>query len=298
VQDVQAGSSFSAALQKNPQQFDSLFCNLIYAGEQSGCLELMLENIAVYKERLESLKSKVKKALIYPVAVIAIALIITVILLLFVVPQFKAIFQSFGAPLPALTCAVIAISDFIFHYGWLLLLIAFTGFIGLLHYWKRSEKFRLAFDKAQLKIPIIGQILTKAAIARFARTLSITFAAGLPLADALLSVAGTTGNLLYQQATGKIQAEVATGQQLGRAMQLTQLFPTMTLQMVTIGEESGTLDKMLAKVADFYEAEVNNAVDSLSSLLEPMIMVILGVLIGSLVVALYLPIFKLGSVIG
>lgn len=295
--DLEGGSPLAEALGKHPIYFDDLFCNLVHAGEQAGALEAILHKIAEYKEKVESLKAKIKKALFYPTAVIVVAIIVTAILLLFVVPVFEDLFQSFGADLPAFTMIVIELSRFMQESWWIMLLTLIAAFLVFKYFKQRSRRFNHFLDKLVLKIPAIGAILNKAAIARFARTLSTMSAAGVPLVEALGSVAGATGNILYSEAVLKMREEVATGQQLQISMQNVNLFPHMVIQMVAIGEESGAVDSMLEKVADFYEEEVDNAVDALSSLLEPMIMVVLGVLIGGLVVAMYLPIFKLGAVI-
>ena len=295
--DLEGGDTLAEALGKNPIYFDELFCNLVHAGEQAGILEGLLDKIATYKEKTESLKAKIKKALTYPAAVIVVAVIVTAILLLFVVPVFEDLFQNFGADLPAFTRFVIDLSEWLQEW-WPIILGIFVGIVFTFNYFKkRSRKFNHFLDKMFLKIPAIGAILHKAAIARFARTLSTMSAAGVPLVEALSSVAGATGNIIYSEAILKMREEVATGQQLQFTMQQANLFPNMVVQMVAIGEESGSLDSMLAKVADFYEEEVDNAVDNLSSLIEPMIMVILGGLVGSLVVAMSLPIFKLGAAI-
>jgi type IV pilus assembly protein PilC len=294
--DIESGTALTEALRKHPLYFDDLFCNLVAAGEQAGVLEALLDKIATYKEKTESIKGKIKKALFYPAAVILVAIAVTAIIMLFVIPTFKDLFTSVGADLPAFTLFVIGISDFMQEWWWgiVLTLIALVFFVRNL--WKRSRKFREIVDRAVLKIPVIGPILHKAAIARFARTLSTTFAAGVPLVDALESVAGATGNILYTDAVMQMREEVATGQALQLSMRQQGLFPHMVIQMTAIGEESGALEDMLAKVADFYEEEVDNAVDALSSLLEPLIMGIIGILVGSLVVAMYLPIFKLAAV--
>jgi len=294
--DIESGTALTEALRKHPLYFDDLFCNLVAAGEQAGALEALLDKIATYKEKTESIKGKIKKALFYPAAVILVAIAVTAVIMLFVIPTFKDLFTSVGADLPAFTLFVIGISDFMQEWWWgiVLTLIALVFFVRNL--WKRSRKFREIVDRALLKIPVIGPILHKAAVARFARTLSTTFAAGVPLVDALESVAGATGNILYTNAVMQMREEVATGQSLQLSMRQRDLFPHMVIQMTAIGEESGALEDMLAKVADFYEEEVDNAVDALSSLLEPLIMVIIGTLVGSLVVAMYLPIFKLAAV--
>jgi type IV pilus assembly protein PilC len=296
-QDIESGTQMAEALAKHPLYFDDLFCNLVAAGEQAGVLDILLDKIANYKEKTESIKGKIKKALFYPTAVIIVAIIVTVVILLFVIPQFKTLFTSFGADLPAFTLMVIGLSDTLRQWWWVVF-IAIAGIVwGLGTLFKRSRKFRELVDRGMLKIPIIGMILNKAALARFARTLSTMFAAGVPLVEALESVSGATGNVVYQEAVLKMREEVATGQSLQLAMRQRNLFPHIVVQMTAIGEESGALDDMLAKVADFYEEQVDNAVDSLSSLMEPMIMVVIGGLVGSLVVAMYLPIFKLAAVV-
>ena len=295
--DVETGTTLTMSLRKHPQYFNELFCNLIDAGEKSGSLDIMLDKVATYKEKIESIKSKIKKALAYPMAVMVVAFLVTAGLLMFVVPQFESLFASFGADLPALTHGVITLSKIFQHY-WYLIFGGLGSAIYTFHYFRtHSDKFAQAIDRYLLKLPVVGSILEKAAIARFTRTLAITFAAGLPLVEALKSVAGATGNILYSQATDKIRDDISNGQQMQLAMERTNLFPSMVVQMVAIGEESGTLEKMLSKVADYYEEAVDNDVDALSSLLEPIIMSILGVLVGGLVVAMYLPIFKLGSVV-
>lgn len=295
--DIETGLTLSEALIKHPAYFNELFCNLIDAGEKSGSLDVMLDKVATYKEKIETIKKKIKKALTYPMAVLVVAFIVTAGLLIFVVPQFESLFKGFGADLPALTKAVVNMSKFFQSY-WYLIFGTFGGAIYAFIYAKNhSLDFAQTIDRVLLKFPVIGPILEKAAIARFSRTLSITFAAGLPLVEALKSVAGATGNIIYSKATDKIREEVSTGQQMNVAMENTHLFPNMVIQMIAIGEESGALEKMLSKVADFYEEEVDNAVDALSSLLEPIIMSILGVLVGGLVIAMYLPIFKLGSAV-
>ncbi|HMB74601.1 MAG TPA: type II secretion system F family protein, partial [Gammaproteobacteria bacterium] len=267
------------------------------AGEQAGALETLLDKIASYKEKTEAIKKKVKKALFYPAAVVVVAIVVTAILMIYVIPEFESLFQGFGADLPAFTRVVIDISQFVRDSGWWLAIACVGGVIGFLHVRKRSRALRRFMDRAMLKLPIIGPILEKSAIARYARTLSTTFSAGVPLVEALDSVAGATGNIVFEEAVYKMRDEVATGQRLQRAMENTELFPNMVNQMIAVGEESGALDDMSAKVADFYEAEVDNAVDNMSSLLEPLIMAILGVLVGGLVIAMYLPIFQMGQVI-
>jgi type IV pilus assembly protein PilC len=295
--DVEGGTSLHEALGKHPLYFDDLFVNLVEAGEQAGALESLLEKVATYKEKTEALKKKVKKALFYPAAVLAVAVIVTVILLVFVIPQFEALYKGFGADLPAFTQFVIGISKFVQHYGFLVAIVVGGVFFTFFYFKKRSRAMREFLDRITLKIPVIGPIMHKAAIARYARTLSTMFSAGVPLVEALQSVAGATGNIVYENAVLRMRDEVSTGQRLQRSMEATGLFPNMVNQMIAVGEESGSLDAMSAKVATFYEAEVDNAVDSMSSLLEPMIMVILGVLVGGLVIAMYLPIFKLASVV-
>jgi type IV pilus assembly protein PilC len=295
--DIETGLTLAESLGKHPMFFNELFCNLVDAGERSGTLDIMLDKVASYKEKIETIKKKIKKALTYPIAVLAVALIVTTGLLIFVVPQFESLFKGFGADLPAPTKAVVNMSKFMQSYWYYIFGVIGGAVYALIYFKKNSVQFAHNLDKAMLRMPVIGSILEKAAIARFTRTLSITFAAGLPLVDALRSVAGATGNIIYSKATEKIKEEVSTGQQMNVAMENTHLFPNMVIQMVAIGEESGALEKMLGKVADFYEEEVDNAVDALSSLIEPMIMSILGVLVGGLVIAMYMPIFKLGSAI-
>ncbi|MFZ1100764.1 MAG: type II secretion system F family protein [Steroidobacteraceae bacterium] len=295
--DVEGGTSLHEALGKHPLYFDDLFVNLVEAGEQAGALEGLLDKIATYKEKTEALKKKVKKALFYPAAVMVVALVVTVVLLIFVIPEFESLYKGFGASLPAFTQMVINLSRFVQHDGIFIAMVA-AGLIWTFFYFqKRSRAMREFLDRVSLKIPVVGPILNKSAIARYARTLSTMFAAGVPLVEALDSVAGATGNIVYEKGVLKMRDEVATGQRLQRAMEQTGLFPNMVNQMIAVGEESGSLDEMSAKVATFYEAEVDNAVDAMSSLLEPLIMVVLGVLVGGLVIAMYLPIFKLGSVV-
>ncbi len=295
--EVESGSTLADSLRVHPVFFNDLFCNLVDAGEKSGSLDVMLDKVATYKEKVETIKKKIKKALAYPMAVMAIAFLVTAGLLIFVVPQFESLFQGFGADLPALTRGVITLSKWFESYWYLIFSAVFGAIYGFNYARNHSPRVAHTVDRLMLKIPIIGSILEQAAIARFTRTLSITFAAGLPLIEALKAVGGATGNILYAEATLNIGDEVSSGQQLNVAMDNTKLFPSMVIQMVAIGEESGTLERMLGKVADFYEEGVDNAVDALSSLLEPMIMAILGVLVGGLVIAMYLPIFKLGSVV-
>src|SRR5437016_231133 len=295
--DVEGGTSLHEALAKQPLEFDDLYVNLVEAGEQAGALESLLDKIATYKEKTEALKKKVKKALFYPAAVLVVAIVVTVILLIFVIPQFESLFKGFGADLPAFTQMVINLSKFVQNQGIFLAILTGGAIYAFGYFKKRSRAMREFLDRLMLKFPIIGPILNKAAIARYARTLATMFAAGVPLVEALESVAGATGNIVYENAVMKMKDEVATGQRLQRAMETTGLFPNMVVQMIAVGEESGSLDEMSAKVAQFYEAEVDNAVDSMSSLLEPLIMAILGVLVGGLVIAMYLPIFKLGAVV-
>jgi type IV pilus assembly protein PilC len=295
--DVEGGTSLHEALGKHPLYFDDLFVNLVEAGEQAGALESLLDKIATYKEKTEALKKKVKKALFYPAAVLVVAVIVTIILLVFVIPQFESLFKGFGADLPAFTQMVINLSRFVQDQGISIAVVVAGAVYAFSYFKKRSKAMREFLDRAALKFPIIGPILNKAAIARYARTLATMFAAGVPLVEALESVAGATGNIVYENAVMKMKDEVATGQRLQRAMESTGLFPNMVIQMIAVGEESGSLDEMSGKVATFYEAEVDNAVDSMSSLLEPLIMAILGVLVGGLVIAMYLPIFKLGAVV-
>jgi type IV pilus assembly protein PilC len=295
--DVESGTSLSDAFSKHPYHFDALVISLVNAGEQAGVLESLLDNIATYKEKTETLKSKIKKALFYPTAVIIVAVIVTAILLIFVVPQFESLFSDFGADLPAFTRAVVNLSGWMQSYWWVLFGAIIGSGVTFIQAKRRSRRFCRALDRIILKIPIVGPIMHKAAVARYARTLSTMFAAGVPLVEALESVAGATGNVVYSDAVLLIRDSVATGQQLQFAMAQTGLFPNMVEQMVAIGEESGSLDSMLSRVADFFEEEVDDAVDALSSLLEPFIMAVLGVLIGGLVVAMYLPIFKMGAAI-
>jgi type IV pilus assembly protein PilC len=295
--NIEGGSTLHESLAKHPLYFDDLFVNLVEAGEQAGALESLLDKIATYKEKTEALKKKIKKALFYPAAVLAVALIVSTILLIFVIPQFESLFKGFGADLPAFTQMVVNLSRFMQHLGWVVILGFAAAIYAFLYFKKRSRNMRRALDRILLKFPIIGPILVKAAIARFSRTLSTMFAAGVPLVEAMQSVAGATGNIVYEEATLRIKDEVATGQRLQRAMENTGLFPNMVIQMIAVGEESGSLDTMSSKVAEFYEAEVDNAVDSMSALMEPLIMAILGVLVGGMVIAMYLPIFKLGAVV-
>jgi len=295
--DVESGTALTESLAKHPLYFDDLFCNLVQAGEHAGVLDVLLDKIATYKEKTESIKGKIKKALFYPASVIIVALVVTAVIMLFVIPQFKALFANFGADLPAFTLLVIAISDFMVEWWWAVGLAIGAAIYMIGSLFKRSPKFREIIDRITLNLPVIGPIMHKASVARFARTLSTMFAAGVPLVEALESVAGATGNIIYSKAVMEMREEVATGQSLQFSMRQRGLFPHIVVQMTAIGEESGALDNMLGKVADFYEEEVDNAVDSLSSLLEPLIMVVIGGLVGSLIIAMYLPIFKLAAVV-
>ncbi len=296
--DIEKGNSMHQAFAKHPKHFDKLFVNLVQAGEQAGILEDVLDRLATYKEKILAIKGKIKSALFYPAAVIVVAFIVTAAIMIFVIPAFKELFSGFGADLPGPTLLVMKMSDF-FVANWYLVFGGIGGAIyGLLHLWKSSRKVQRVMDKLMLRLPVFGPVIEKATIARWTRTLSTMFAAGVPLVEALDSVGGAAGNQLYVEATEKIRAEVATGSSLTVAMQGTNRFPNMVLQMTAIGEESGALDSMLGKVADFYEREVDDAVDAIASLIEPMIMVVLGSLIGGLVIAMYLPIFKMGAVIG
>lgn len=295
-QEVSAGNSFATALRQKPEQFDELFCNLVDAGEQAGALESLLDRVATYKEKTEKLKAKIKKAMTYPAAVLTVAVIVSGILLIKVVPQFQSVFAGFGAELPAFTLMVIALSEVV-QTWWLAILGLFAGgFFMFKRAYKKSQKFRDAIDRFLLKIPVIGPLIFKSSVARYARTLATTFAAGVPLVEALDSVAGATGNVVFRNAVQKIKQDVSTGMQLNFSMRSTGVFPSLAIQMTAIGEESGALDSMLDKVATYYEDEVDNMVDSLTSLMEPMIMAILGIVVGGLVIAMYLPIFKLGEV--
>ncbi|MDH5534317.1 MAG: type II secretion system F family protein [Betaproteobacteria bacterium] len=295
--EVETGSSLRQAFEKHPLYFDALFCNLVGAGEAAGILDSLLDRLATYKEKIIAIKSKIKAALFYPIAIVAVAFIITAIIMIFVIPAFKQVFASFGADLPGPTLLVMAISDFFVAYWYAI----FGGLFGALYAffwtWKRSVKMQILMDRIMLRIPVFGDLVRKSAIARWSRTLSTMFAAGVPLVEALESVAGAAGNHEYYVATKKVQGEVSTGSSLMSAMQGTDVFPNMVLQMVSIGEESGSLDAMLSKVADFFEQEVDDSVEALSSLMEPMIMVVLGTLIGGLVIAMYLPIFKMGQAV-
>lgn len=295
--DLESGSSMHEALSKHPVQFDELYRNLVKAGESAGVLETVLDTVASYKENIESLKGKIKKALFYPATVVAVAILVSAILLIFVVPQFQKTFESFGAELPAFTLMIIGASDFMIAYWWAVLLLVIGIGVGFIMAKNRSPAFAHFLDRMMLKIPVVGQILHNSAIARFARTLAVTFKAGVPLVEALDTVAGATGNVVYEQAVRRVRDDVSVGYQLNMSMKQVNLFPHMVIQMTAIGEEAGALDTMLFKVAEFYEEEVNNAVDALSSLLEPLIMMVLGVIVGSMVIGMYLPIFKLAATI-
>ncbi|HWA37478.1 MAG TPA: type II secretion system F family protein [Burkholderiales bacterium] len=295
--EVETGASLAAAFRKYPLYFDALYCNLIAAGEQAGILETLLDRLATYKEKILAIKSKIKSALFYPVAIIAVAFIITAVIMIFVIPAFKSVFASFGADLPGPTLVVMAISEYFVEYWWLIFGVIGGSVYGFLEAWKRSLSVQIFMDRLALRLPVFGDVIRKSTIARWTRTLSTMFAAGVPLVEALDSVGGAAGNYVYAVATKQIQSEVSTGTALTASMQAAQVFPSMVIQMVQIGEETGALDSMLSKVADFYEAEVDDAVEALSSLMEPMIMVVLGTLIGGMVVAMYLPIFKLGGAV-
>jgi type IV pilus assembly protein PilC len=295
--DVETGTSLSVAFRKHPMQFNALYCNLVEAGEQGGILEQLLERLAIYEEKTMQLKQKIKSALVYPIAVLVVAFVVLTIIMLFVIPSFKEVFTSFGAELPAPTLAVMWLSEQFVKYWWLLFGVMIGGGYFFMQTWRRSEKMQMAMDRLFLRVPVFGELIRKAVLARWTRTLSTMFGAGVPLVEALDSVGGASGNAVYSLATEQIQKEVSTGTALTMAMQNTGVFPTMVLQMTSIGEESGSLDHMLAKAAEFYEEEVDEMVKGLSSLMEPFIIVILGVLIGGVVVAMYLPIFKLGAVV-
>jgi type IV pilus assembly protein PilC len=295
--EVETGNSLTAAFRKYPLYFDPLFCNLVQAGEQAGILDSLLDRLATYKEKILAIKGKIKSALFYPISIIVVAFIITAVIMIFVIPAFKELFTSFGADLPAPTLFVMAVSDYFVQYWWLIFGTIGGGLWFFFYTWKRSKKMQMALDRLFLRLPIFGEVIRKATIARWTRTLSTMFAAGVPLVEALDSVGGASGNYVYYEATRKIQGEVSTGTSLTVAMQNSEVFPNMVVQMVAIGEESGSLDAMLGKVADFFEREVDDAVDALSSLMEPMIMVVLGTLIGGMVIAMYLPIFKMGQAI-
>jgi type IV pilus assembly protein PilC len=295
--DVETGSSLSQAFRKFPLHFDALYCNLVAAGEQAGILDTLLDRLAAYKEKILAIKGKIKSALFYPIAVLVVAFIITAVIMIFVIPAFKEVFSAFGADLPTPTLVVIAISDYFVAYWWAIFGVIGGSLYAFFWSWKRSEKVQMAMDRFLLRMPIFGDIIRKSVIARWTRTLATMFAAGVPLVESLESVGGAAGNHVYKVATRQIQSEVSTGTNLTTAMQNVNLFPNMVTQMVSIGEESGALDSMLSKVADFFESEVDDAVDALTSLMEPLIMVVLGTLIGGMVVAMYLPIFKIGAVV-
>ena len=295
--DIETGSSLNQAFRKYPLYFDPLFCNLVSAGEQAGILDSLLDRLATYKEKILAIKGKIKSALFYPAAVIGVGFIVTAVIMIFVIPAFKSVFSSFGADLPAPTLFVMAISDFFVKWWYLIFGLLFGGLYFFFQAWRRSPKIQAVMDRALLQAPIFGELVRKSAIARWTRTLATMFAAGVPLVEALDSVGGASGNWVYAEATKKVQADVSTGVSLTNAMQNTNVFPNMVIQMVSIGEESGSLDSMLSKVADFFEAEVDDAVDALASLIEPLIIVVLGVLVGGMVIAMYLPIFKLGQVV-
>ena len=295
--DVETGSSLAQSFRKHPLYFDTLYCNLVQAGEQAGILENLLDRLATYKEKILAIKSKIKSALFYPIAIIAVAIIITAVIMIFVIPAFKQVFTSFGADLPAPTLLVMAISDWFVQFWYVFFALLVGSVWGFFEAWKRSLAVQIFMDRMMLRLPLFGDLVRKSTIARWTRTLSTMFAAGVPLVEALDSVGGASGNYVYQTATRQIQNEVSTGTSLTIAMQNANVFPSMVIQMCSIGEETGALDSMLGKVADFYEQEVDDAVEALSSLMEPMIMVVLGTLIGGMVVAMYLPIFKLGQAV-
>ena len=295
--DVETGTSLSSAFRKHPLYFDALYCNLVEAGEAGGILEALLDRLAIYQEKTMAIKNKIRSAMIYPVAVLVVAFVVLAVIMIFVIPAFKDVFSSFGADLPAPTLMVIALSEFFTSYWYLIFLVIFGGTYVFFESWKRSIKMQKAMDRLLLRIPVFGDLVRKSSIARWTRTLSTMFAAGVPLVEALDSVGGASGNAVYQEATEQIQKDVSTGSALTTSMQTTGVFPVMVVQMCAIGEESGSLDQMLGKAAEFYEDEVDEAVKGLSSLMEPFIIVILGVLIGGIVVSMYLPIFKLGQVV-
>ncbi len=295
--EVETGSTLAAAFRKYPLHFDALFCNLVAAGEQAGILESLLDRLATYKEKILAIKSKIKAALFYPISIVVVAFIITAVIMIFVIPAFKQVFESFGADLPGPTVFVMTVSDYFVEYWYLIFGVLGGGLYAFFYAWARSLVVQIFMDRLALRVPVFGEIMRKSTIARWTRTLSTMFAAGVPLVEALESVGGASGNYVYMVATKQIQNEISTGTSLTVAMQNANVFPSMVIQMVSIGEETGALDSMLSKVADFYEAEVDDAVDALSSLMEPMIMVVLGTLIGGMVVAMYLPIFKLGQAI-
>ncbi|GJL74089.1 type II secretion system F family protein [Nitrosomonas sp.] len=295
--DVETGSNLADAFRKYPLYFDQLFCNLVGAGEAAGILDTLLDRLATYKEKIQAIKGKIKSALFYPISIIVVAFVITAVLMIFVIPSFKDLFDNFGADLPAPTLFVMTLSDFFVDYWWAIFGFVGGGVYGFFYIWKRSIAVQKVMDRLVLRLPIFGDVIRKATIARWTRTLSTMFAAGVPLVEALDSVAGAAGNYVYYEATKQVQVDVSTGNSLTSSMASTELFPNMVLQMVAIGEEAGSLDSMLSKIADFFEAEVDDAVEALSSLMEPMIMVVLGTLIGGMVVAMYLPIFKMGMVV-
>jgi type IV pilus assembly protein PilC len=295
--DVETGSALNQAFRKHPLHFDQLYCNLVEAGEQAGILDQLLDRLATYKEKTQAIIAKIKSALFYPISVLVVAFIVTAVIMIFVVPQFKKVFTSFGADLPGPTLVVMAISDYFVEYWYIIFGAVGGGLYAFFYFWKRSEKMQIFMDRLALRLPIFGEVIRKATLARWTRTLSTMFAAGVPLVEALDSVGGASGNYIYKEATKQIKAEVSTGSSLTVSMQNTNVFPNMAIQMMSIGEESGQIDAMSGKIADFYEAEVDDAVERLSSLMEPLIMVVLGVLIGGIIIAMYLPIFKLGAVV-
>ena len=295
--DIEGGASIYEALSQYPVQFDELYRNLVRAGESSGVLETVLDTIATYKENIESIKGKIKKALFYPITIIAVAILVCAVLLVYVVPIFKETFQSFGADLPAFTDFVFKLSDYMVSWWWLAAIVGFAAFFTFMYFYKRSTKLQHTVDRLMLKLPIIGKVLHESSIARFARTLAVTFKAGVPLVEALDSVAGATGNMVYEQAVRRMKEDVAVGYPVNVAMKQVNLFPHMVVQMTAIGEEAGALDTMLYKVAEFYEEQVNNTVDALSSLIEPLVMVIIGTMVGAIVIAMYLPIFKIAMTV-
>jgi type IV pilus assembly protein PilC len=295
--DVETGSALNQAFRKHPLHFDQLYCNLVEAGEQAGILDQLLDRLATYKEKTQAIIAKIKSALFYPISVLVVAFIVTAVIMIFVGPQFKKVFTSFGADLPGPTLVVMAISDYFVEYWYIIFGAVGGGLYAFFYFWKRSEKMQIVMDRLALRLPIFGEVIRKATLARWTRTLSTMFAAGVPLVEALDSVGGASGNYIYREATKQIKAEVSTGSSLTVSMQNTNVFPNMAIQMISIGEESGQIDAMSSKIADFYEAEVDDAVERLSSLMEPMIMVVLGVLIGGIIIAMYLPIFKLGAVV-
>jgi type IV pilus assembly protein PilC len=295
--DIETGTALSTAFRKHPNYFDKLYCNLIEAGESAGILDSLLERLAVYMEKTEAMRAKIKSALVYPLSVLLVALVVTAIIMIFVVPTFKDLFSNFGAELPVATRMVIAASEIFINYGWLILGVLLAGYYGFMRAWKKSIKMQTTLDQIALILPVFGPLLDKSCTARWTRTLSLLYGAGVPLVEALRSVGGAAGNSVYERATLKIQQEISHGTSLSTAMTLSGLFPPMALQMCAIGEESGSIDHMLGRVADFYEAEVDNQVAGLSSLMEPLMMVILGAFIGGIVVAMYLPLFQLGQVV-